>query len=124
MRRAAADLGLPDLGDHQDWGIEFADAARLPEFVAYYRAQQGGFDEWAEEYDLGELLFQSANDAFLSDLQPQSVIEEAATLVAARQEYEATRLLLNYWTRLDSHEWIDGDIAFPIAAMLRRALSR
>jgi len=81
MSQAAAGLGLPYSAVHQDWGIEFADAERLPEFVAYYREHQAEFDEWAQEYYLGELLLQSANDALDDGVQPHSLIEEAVSLI-------------------------------------------
>lgn len=107
MSQAAADLGLPDLGDHQDWGIEFADPERLPEFVAYYREHQATFDEWAQEYHLGELLLGSAYEALHEGRQPHSVIEEAVSLVAARCQYEPTQDLFKDWTGLDPDEWVD-----------------
>lgn len=122
MSQAAADLGLPDLGDHQDWGIEFADPGRLPEFVAYYQEHQAAFDEWAQEYYLGELLLESANDALRDGSQPHSLIEEAVSLIAARREHEPTQFLLEYWTNVDSPEWIDGTAHYPIARVLLQAL--
>ena len=124
MSQAAADLGPPDLGDHQGWGIGFADAARLPEFIAYDRAQQGDFDEWAQEYHLGELLLESANDALLDGVALPSLVEEAVMLVVGRWAHGPTLHLLEGWTGLDSPEWEGGALAFPIAAVLRRSLGR
>lgn len=115
ISQAAADLGLPDLGDHQDWGIEFADPGRLPKFVAYYREHQIAFHEWAQEHHLGELLLGSAREAIYEECQPRSSIEEAVSLVTARHQYEPTQDLLRDWTGLDLHEWIDGE---KIAALL------
>ncbi|MEF2278109.1 hypothetical protein V3W47_07335 [Deinococcus sp. YIM 134068] len=121
LSQAATDLGLPYDGSHQDWGIESADPERLPEFVAYYRDHQAEFDEWAQEYYLGELLLQSANDALHGSSQPYALIETALFLVIARREHEATQFLLNYWVRLDRSPFVEGKTEFPIAAVLRRA---
>lgn len=124
LSQAAADLGLPDLEHHQDWGIQLADPGRLPEFVSYYREHQAEFDEWAQEFDLGELLLESANDALRDGGQPHSLIEEVVSLIAARREHEPTQFLLEYWTGLDRLEWLDGKkyYHYPIARLLKQAL--
>lgn len=115
---------MPDFEHHQDWGITFADLERLPGFVAYYREHQAEFDEWAQEFYLGELLLESANDALRDGGQPHSLIEEVVSLIAARQEHEPTQFLLEYWTGLDRWEWLDGKnyYHYPIARLLKQAL--
>ncbi|WP_102127067.1 hypothetical protein [Deinococcus planocerae] len=121
LSQAAADLGLPDHEGHQDWGIEFADPERLPEFVAYYRDHQATFDEYAQEYHLGELLLGSAREAIYAGCQPRSLIEEAVALVAARHECEPTQDLFTDWTGLTPHDWTDRE---KIAAVLFEEMDR
>ena len=63
LAQATKDLDLSADDMTGDWGLANSHAARLSTFVAYYVLHAPTFTDERVEFELGELLLDSANDA-------------------------------------------------------------
>ncbi len=80
IQQTAAELGLLWDESIHDWGIVNADPFRLDEFSTYYQNHSENFD-WAQQLSMGELLFESANDALLGNVSTEITPEEVIDLI-------------------------------------------
>ena len=94
----------------QDPDIELADAARLPEFLAYFEVTGSNSDE---RRFVGELLVASLENAAVS-----GEVGAAAQAVAEllRANFELFEDLVLYWAQLEAE---DPDEAFSITSLMR-----
>ena len=89
-------LNLHDYG--QGWGLCNANAERLPEFLTYSRWILETHRVDRVEYQMGDLLLQSASDVFRRDgLTP--TVRATLELVAGQQATKEGRQLLAYWLK-------------------------
>ena len=95
-QKVMEDLNLHDYG--QDWGICNANGEHLPEFLAYYRRVLETHRVDRVEYQLCDLLLQSARYVLGRDgLTP--TVRATLQLVAERQVTKEGRWLLAYWLK-------------------------
>lgn len=105
-------LGFPIRAHQQDWGVENSDAARIEEFIQFWKEHPGLTPDQAE--DLESLILASADERLLAD--PRADVAEVLSFVLAN----AARFPFWFESWLQSPS--DGE--FPFAEVLRAHLPR
>lgn len=98
-------LSLPDVENHQDWGVEFSDPARIDEFIACLRVPQISQKAKAAAT---ELIMASIDDALEQNDQFVLRDEDKDLILNGLSE---TPWLNDYWANLDPKE-------FPVVKFL------
>lgn len=98
-------LSLPDVENHQDWGIEFSDPASIDEFIACLRVPQISQKAKAAAT---EIIMASIDDAL--EQNAQFVLRDGDKELILNGLSEPP-WLNNYWANLDPKE-------FPVVTFL------
>jgi len=128
LAQATKDLDLSFDDMNGDWGILNSHAARLPTFVSYYVLHAPIFTDERVEFELGELLLNSANDALFDGTADYHDVEAAIRAVLSRQSTEPTQRLLNFWLHIDQmneenedeEERRERKACWPLSTLLRQ----
>jgi len=128
LNQATKDLGLSFDDMTGDWGIVNSDDIRLSTFVSYYVLHAPTFTDERVEFELGELLLNSANDALFNGAAEYHDVETALGAVLSRQSTEPTQRLLSFWLRVDQmneenedeEERSERKAYWPLSTLLRQ----
>jgi len=128
LAKATKDLDLSFDDMNGEWGILNSHGARLPNFVSYYVLHAPTFADERVEFELGELLLDSANDALFDGTAKYHDVEAALRAVLSRQSTDPTQRLLNFWLHIDQmneenedeEERRERKACWPLSPLLRQ----
>lgn len=107
LRELSERLGLRF--ETQDWGILNSDPDRVEEFARFYETADLAP---TQQYELGDLVLASANDALVKQMLDENRLRELEAFITRNRD--SLQAQINYWAGLDS------EVEFPIAAVLKR----